>query len=93
MSISNGVRPCLMVRFRPWGRRFQVRNPTPLKNRRRAGLVHAKSVEANALQPAWRGSLERGCQLRCRPRHLIAIQNYEVCPKIALVLIQNGTQL
>ncbi|GBN36750.1 hypothetical protein AVEN_29507-1 [Araneus ventricosus] len=36
---------------------------------------------------AWR----RGCQLRCRPRHLSAFQNYEVRPKIALVLLQNGT--
>ncbi|GBO24807.1 hypothetical protein AVEN_180117-1 [Araneus ventricosus] len=35
----------------------------------------------------WRG----GCQLRCRPRHLTEVQNYEVRPKIALVLLQNGT--
>ncbi|GBL93442.1 hypothetical protein AVEN_59651-1 [Araneus ventricosus] len=33
----------------------------------------------------WRGE----CQLRCR--HLTAVQNYEVRPKIALVLLQNGT--
>ncbi|GBM87360.1 hypothetical protein AVEN_112787-1 [Araneus ventricosus] len=25
-----------------------------------------------------RGSLERGCQLRCRPRHLTEVQNYEL---------------
>ncbi|GFU04463.1 uncharacterized protein TNCV_1080261 [Trichonephila clavipes] len=24
----------------------------------------------------WCGSLERGCQLRCRPRHLTMVQNY-----------------
>ncbi|GBN64256.1 hypothetical protein AVEN_134307-1, partial [Araneus ventricosus] len=28
----------------------------------------------------WCGRFERGCQLRCRPRHLTAVQNYEVRP-------------
>ncbi|GBL96912.1 hypothetical protein AVEN_182501-1 [Araneus ventricosus] len=36
---------------------------------------------------------EEGCQLRCRPRHLTAVRNYEVCPKIALVLPQNLHQI
>ncbi|GBM89908.1 hypothetical protein AVEN_84294-1 [Araneus ventricosus] len=30
------------------------------------------------------------CQFRCRSHHLTTVQNYEVRPKIALVLIQNG---
>ncbi|GBN30130.1 hypothetical protein AVEN_185316-1 [Araneus ventricosus] len=34
---------------------------------------------------AWRG----GCHLRCR--HLTLVQNHEVRPKIALVLLQSGT--
>ncbi|GBN05912.1 Voltage-dependent calcium channel type A subunit alpha-1 [Araneus ventricosus] len=45
----------------------------------------------NVLALVWCGSLERGCQLRCRPRHLTAVQNHEVRPKIALVLLQNRT--
>ncbi|GBO20905.1 hypothetical protein AVEN_193696-1 [Araneus ventricosus] len=35
--------------------------------------------------------VKRECQLRCRPRHLTVVQNYEVRPKIALVFLQNGT--
>ncbi|GBM03471.1 hypothetical protein AVEN_95374-1 [Araneus ventricosus] len=38
----------------------------------------------------WCGSLERSCQLECRPRQLTTVQNYEVSPKIALVLLLNG---
>ncbi|GBN10312.1 hypothetical protein AVEN_191447-1 [Araneus ventricosus] len=38
-----------------------------------------------------RGSLERGRQLRGRPRHRAAAQNCEVRPKVALVLLQNRT--
>ncbi|GBL81108.1 hypothetical protein AVEN_83173-1 [Araneus ventricosus] len=30
-------------------------------------------------------------QIRCRPHHLTAVQNYEVHPKTARVLLQNGT--
>ncbi|GBN85756.1 hypothetical protein AVEN_1627-1, partial [Araneus ventricosus] len=30
-----------------------------------------------------------GCQLRCR--HLTAVPNYEIHPKITVVLLQNGT--
>ncbi|GBN23594.1 hypothetical protein AVEN_50876-1 [Araneus ventricosus] len=33
------------------------------------------------------GSLERGCQFSYHPRHRIAVQNYDVRPKIALVLL------
>ncbi|GBM68770.1 hypothetical protein AVEN_97905-1 [Araneus ventricosus] len=54
--------------------------------------LHAKSYAVAKRPPlVWRGSLERGCQLRCRPRHLTVVQNYLVRPKIALALLQNGT--
>ncbi|GBN25051.1 hypothetical protein AVEN_47876-1 [Araneus ventricosus] len=36
----------------------------------------------------WCGSLERGCQFRCRP--VTAIQIYKVHPKIILVFLQSG---
>ncbi|GBL82686.1 hypothetical protein AVEN_263751-1 [Araneus ventricosus] len=48
--------------------------------------------ESNVLPLVWCGvSLERGFQLSCCPRHLTAVQKYEVCPKIALVSLQNAT--
>ncbi|GBM08032.1 hypothetical protein AVEN_71470-1 [Araneus ventricosus] len=55
------------------------------------GLLHVKSYGngSNVLPLVWWGSLERGCQFRCRPRHLTAIQKDEVRPKQALVLLQN----
>ncbi|GBL75344.1 hypothetical protein AVEN_210154-1 [Araneus ventricosus] len=40
----------------------------------------------NAIPLGWRGS-----QFRCDPRHLTAVRNAEVRPKIALVLLQNWT--
>ncbi|GBN56150.1 hypothetical protein AVEN_215301-1 [Araneus ventricosus] len=42
----------------------------------------------NVLPLLWGGSLERGRQLRGRPRHLMEVQNDEVRPKLALVLLQ-----
>ncbi|GBM43150.1 hypothetical protein AVEN_2276-1 [Araneus ventricosus] len=39
---------------------------------------------------AWCGSLESGVQLGCRPHHLIIVQKYEVRPKMAHLLFQNG---
>ncbi|GBN55075.1 hypothetical protein AVEN_55420-1 [Araneus ventricosus] len=45
----------------------------------------------NVLPLVWRRSLERGCHVRCRPHHLTMVQNGEVRPKIALVLLQNRT--
>ncbi|GBM70364.1 hypothetical protein AVEN_151496-1 [Araneus ventricosus] len=32
----------------------------------------------------------RECRLRCCPRYLTTIENYEVSPKIVLGLLQNG---
>ncbi|GFW30481.1 hypothetical protein TNCV_454191 [Trichonephila clavipes] len=41
--------------------------------------MHVKPVKSsNVLPLMWCGSWKRGCQLRCRPRHLISVQNYEV---------------
>ncbi|GBL83396.1 hypothetical protein AVEN_110700-1 [Araneus ventricosus] len=72
---------------------FQVRNPIPLKIRRVWGLLYVKSYVGEQTSSRWCGAevWRRGCQLRCRPRHLTEVQNYEVRPKIALVLLQNGT--
>ncbi|GBL93949.1 hypothetical protein AVEN_76680-1 [Araneus ventricosus] len=47
----------------------------------------AKRPPAVVERKFWRG----GCQLRCRPNHLTAVQNVEVCPKIVLVLLQSDT--
>ncbi|GBM01976.1 hypothetical protein AVEN_269576-1 [Araneus ventricosus] len=44
----------------------------------------------NVLPLVWCGSLESGCQLKCCPFHLTVVQNYEIRPKIALVLLQTG---
>ncbi|GBM04684.1 hypothetical protein AVEN_44824-1 [Araneus ventricosus] len=66
---------------------FQVRNSIPLKIRHILGLLHVKSyVRAKRLPSGadvWR--------IGCHPRHLTEVQNEEVHPKIALVLLQNGT--
>ncbi|GBM65278.1 hypothetical protein AVEN_193812-1 [Araneus ventricosus] len=58
----------------------QARNPIPLKIRRVWGLLHAKSYIVAKRPPVGvaRKFGEGGCQLRCRPRHLIEVQNYEV---------------
>ncbi|GBM41672.1 hypothetical protein AVEN_46944-1 [Araneus ventricosus] len=74
--------------------RFQVRNPIPLTIHHVWGLLHSKSYIVAKRPPvgvAWK--FEGGCQLNCRPRHLTMVQNYEVSPKIALVLLQNGMLL
>ncbi|GBN08687.1 hypothetical protein AVEN_203079-1, partial [Araneus ventricosus] len=50
----------------------------PLKTRRAWGLLHAKSYAVAKRPPvgvAWK--FGEGCQLRCRPRHLTVVQNYE----------------
>ncbi|GBO23477.1 hypothetical protein AVEN_150936-1 [Araneus ventricosus] len=78
----------LVVRSRLWDGGFEVPNPIPLKIRRVWGLLHAKSDEVAKRPPV--------CVVRkfgegCRPRHLTMVQNYEVRPKITLVLLQNGT--
>ncbi|GBN22603.1 hypothetical protein AVEN_243271-1 [Araneus ventricosus] len=53
-------------------------------------LTHGPRVHRNGRALVWCISLEWGCQLRCRPRHLTAVQNDEISPHVALVLLQNG---
>ncbi|GBO16176.1 hypothetical protein AVEN_214748-1 [Araneus ventricosus] len=95
-SLPEG-RSGLVVRFRLRVRRFPSSNPY---SRRICGTENPPYISepvatqirfrgSNVLSPLWCGSLERGCQLRCRPRHLIAVQNYEVRLKIVVVLHQN----
>ncbi|GBO32729.1 hypothetical protein AVEN_247776-1 [Araneus ventricosus] len=56
----------------------------------RSGKVSESEASSLVFQLVWCGSLERGCQFRRRPRHLTTVENYEVRPKIGLVLFQNG---
>ncbi|GBM35986.1 hypothetical protein AVEN_78085-1 [Araneus ventricosus] len=68
---------------------FQARNPIPQKIRLVLGILHVKSYVSGQMSSRWCGSSERECQIRCRPRHLTAAQNYDVCSKIALMLLLN----
>ncbi|GFW45873.1 hypothetical protein TNCV_4495931 [Trichonephila clavipes] len=56
-----------------------VQNLVPMKIFRVEGLMHVKSVEAQT-SARWCGVEDkRGwCQLGCRSRHLLMVQNYEV---------------
>ncbi|GBL81362.1 hypothetical protein AVEN_165496-1, partial [Araneus ventricosus] len=75
----------LVVGSRPRDRRVAFRNPIPLKIRRVWGLLHAKSYGSVQTSSRWCGAevWRGGCQLGCRPRHLTAVQNYEVRPCVA----------
>ncbi|GBM14197.1 hypothetical protein AVEN_61010-1 [Araneus ventricosus] len=77
--------------LRPEGLRFE--NPIPMKTRHVCEPVASQIVAKGAkrLPPERCGILKRGCQLRCHPSHLTAFQNYDVRPKIAILLLQNGT--
>ncbi|GBN10916.1 hypothetical protein AVEN_160385-1 [Araneus ventricosus] len=78
-----------VVRSRP--QRRKVPNPILLNTLLVLGLLQVRSyIGSNALLLVWYGSLERGCQLRCRLRHLTTVQSYGVRLKIPLVLLQNG---
>ncbi|GBN29884.1 hypothetical protein AVEN_178989-1 [Araneus ventricosus] len=82
----------LVGRARLRGRRVPGSKPDSTEDPPCIGPVEREIIRRgpNVLPLVWFGSLERGCQLRCRPRHLTEIQNDEVRPKIALVLLQNG---
>ncbi|GBL96307.1 hypothetical protein AVEN_238676-1 [Araneus ventricosus] len=69
---------------------FYVRNSHPLKIRclKEPAELH---VEDQTCSLCCGVSLEKECRLRSFPRHLTTVQNYEVDPKIALALFQNGT--
>ncbi|GBL85469.1 hypothetical protein AVEN_34643-1 [Araneus ventricosus] len=83
----------LMVRSRLRCRRVKSSKPDSTEYPPRMGPLAGQIIRRgpNDLPLQWCGSLERGCQLRFRPRHLTVVQNYEVHPKIALVLLQNLT--
>ncbi|GBO28326.1 hypothetical protein AVEN_219865-1, partial [Araneus ventricosus] len=54
------------------------------------GLVYIKSDVVGETSSYWCGNEVLrgcGCQFRCRPRHLTTIQNDELLPKMALVLL------
>ncbi|GBL84632.1 hypothetical protein AVEN_191092-1 [Araneus ventricosus] len=72
---------------------FQVRNPIPPKILRECALVYVKSdVKSSNVRPLMRRGVWRGsCSLKCHPRHLTTARNYENRPKIASVLLLNGT--
>ncbi|GBM47865.1 hypothetical protein AVEN_91848-1 [Araneus ventricosus] len=56
-SYAYAGRGSLVARSRLWGRRFQARNPIPLKIRRVWGLLHAKSYVVAKRPPvgvAWK---------------------------------------
>ncbi|GFT40608.1 uncharacterized protein TNCV_3007841 [Trichonephila clavipes] len=52
--------------------------PSTTKDPPCRAAMHAKSVESET-SSRWCGVVvRRGCQLRCRPRHLTMVQNYVV---------------
>ncbi|GBL74700.1 hypothetical protein AVEN_243582-1 [Araneus ventricosus] len=83
----------LVVRCRLWGWSIPGSKPDSTEQPPCTGPLARQIIrrESNVLSLVWCGSLERWCQLRCRPRHLTVVQNYDVRPKIALVLLQSGT--
>ncbi|GFX18356.1 uncharacterized protein TNCV_4306571 [Trichonephila clavipes] len=48
------------------------------KDRPYRGAMHVKSVKSSNVLPLVWYCMRRGCQLRCGPRHLTMVQNYEV---------------
>ncbi|GBL84321.1 hypothetical protein AVEN_118687-1 [Araneus ventricosus] len=87
-------RSVLRVRSRLRNRRIPGSKPNPTEDLSCKGLLHVKSYVVAKRPPMWSGSLERSASssvFKCRPRRLTAVQNYEIRPKIALVLLQNGT--
>ncbi|GBL94220.1 hypothetical protein AVEN_163535-2-1, partial [Araneus ventricosus] len=73
----------------PEGYKFETR--FHLRTAVQAGLVHVKSVGAKSPSTGVVRKFGEGCQLWCPLHHLTAVQNDEVRPKIALVLLRNGT--
>ncbi|GBM97570.1 hypothetical protein AVEN_143801-1 [Araneus ventricosus] len=88
------TRGSLVVKYRLQGRRVPGSKPDSTEDPRCmwacSSLNHTCGLNDLLLLQcgveAWTGML----QLRCRPRHLTAAQNYEVRPKIALMFFQNG---
>ncbi|GBM44123.1 hypothetical protein AVEN_242228-1 [Araneus ventricosus] len=82
----------LVVKYWPRSRRVQAQNTIPLKLRCMLRLLLDKSYVGGDMPSHWCGeeASRGGCHLRCRPRHLKAVPNYEDPAKIAFVLLQNN---
>ncbi|GBN69985.1 hypothetical protein AVEN_81805-1, partial [Araneus ventricosus] len=67
-----------MVRSRPRGRWVPCSKPDSTEEQlcKRACCTLNPS-RPNVLPLVWCGSLEKGCQLRCRPHHLTTDQNHK----------------
>ncbi|GBO46702.1 hypothetical protein AVEN_95959-1 [Araneus ventricosus] len=78
---------------RLWGRRVPDTKPDSTEDPLCIGPVARQIIRSGQTSSRWCGveACSGGYQLRCRPRHLTAVQNYEVRPKIAFVLLQNET--
>ncbi|GBM26288.1 hypothetical protein AVEN_66526-1 [Araneus ventricosus] len=86
-------RGVLVVKSRLWGRRVPGSRPHSTEDPPCMGSVARQIVRSGQTSSRWCGveAWRGGCQTRCRPRQLTVVQNYEVRPKIALVLLQSGT--
>ncbi|PRD25835.1 UNVERIFIED_CONTAM: hypothetical protein NCL1_39753 [Trichonephila clavipes] len=64
------------------GRHVTCSSPVPLKTRR-VGERCTLNLPRAQTSSSWCGVVVRrgGCQIRCRPRHLIMFQNYEIIMK------------
>ncbi|GBM53949.1 hypothetical protein AVEN_79921-1 [Araneus ventricosus] len=78
----------LVVRSQLWGWRTPSSKSTEDPPCMRACCTLNNTWESNVLPLVWCGA---ECQIRCRPRHLTEVQNYEVRPKIVIELLLNGT--
>ncbi|GBN37814.1 hypothetical protein AVEN_146426-1 [Araneus ventricosus] len=78
----------LTVRYRFQSRRVPRSRHASSKNRLES-VSGARQIRRDQISSCWLGteSWRDGCRLRCRPRHLTAVQNDEVRPKIALVFL------
>ncbi|GBM37045.1 hypothetical protein AVEN_31881-1 [Araneus ventricosus] len=66
--------------------------PIPLKIHRVCDMLHAKScIVAKGPHAGMVRKYREGGQHGCCSSHLAVVQNYEVHPKVALVLLQNET--
>ncbi|GBM73321.1 hypothetical protein AVEN_246383-1 [Araneus ventricosus] len=87
----NQGRGGLVVRFRPESRRVSSSKLYFTEEPSHIGSVASKIIRSGQMLSRWCGVEVQSelCQLRCRPRYLTAVQNYEICLKITLVLLQN----
>ncbi|GBN30770.1 hypothetical protein AVEN_158639-1 [Araneus ventricosus] len=84
----------LVVRPQLWGRRVPGSKPDSTEDPSCIGIAVCEIIfrGPNILPLVWCGSLKWGRQLKCRPRHLTDVQNYEVRLKIDIVFaLEKGT--